>query len=863
MKTQLKKISLSFGLIVARLLARLLKYSLVFVAAVALFIVLFVGAFFATPEFYLPTTQLRNAIHKYAPESVDLAFADFEVKIVRPKDLFFSKTISVYAKAFCVRYEGEAVNACFDEISLGLTGGWSGPREADQPWYMPSLNTIDPIRMLDGVVTVDLPKLPPSDPNEPKSDFDAIDFLRRKILPVWKLDGSLVQLDPLTIITGPGAGFLARFHLTTGDDGDTLRAALSEFRALDSQLNANALIRLTRPQDWIGSPTPVNQPEVKQAWKLWANGVVNLNRTQSIRLDADSSIFDWKTLDFRIGTKWKGISALREARLDGSLKQPILNSRFSLKMGSYGAGVRALDFANCALSADLEKKIGGLACGPQTVRLQLTERSLIRDPKFFTLHPSFEIKATNLNFGDTKSADFEVALRLAHMNFATIETVGRGQVSQGPGDAPLRYGVEGNLAVGVSKLQRIVKLFDRTPFEVPAPFNVLDGQVKLEADVQYNQDGGGVQYRAGTLLDSEYQSVHLRLDGKTDLRRVAGELTPWTQAELAIDSLRLSVPRYDILAKPPAFAPDGRFGPIAPGAFKDPPVLPKTAETKPMNLRFRTYTTSPDSIQLATNLTKAPIPVALDVTYEQKATSQVPDDLPPLPLKMRGPATDGIRLSETRAKIERPKQQVQTPVQATVKAPAVTGWVNVGQTPVELFRREATVQQVRVDLLADGNQRLNGLVQINYLDYDINVLLLGTTSQPAVKLTSDPPLSDAHILGLLLYGRAPSELSTDEESSVGSVRAAMANATLGISSLYLLASTPIESVGYDPVRDVVTAKVGLGGGASLELGGNTETAAAGFNKRLSKEFVFRSEVESLGVSGQKTISALIEWVKRF
>ena len=133
---------------------------------------------------------------------------------------------------------------------------------------------------------------------------------------------------------------------------------LLEFRMLNSPLNAQAIVRVTRPEDWSGQKAPAGQPEAKRAWKVWANGTVHLDRKKQIALLADTTIYDWKTLDFRAGTKWKGIPALRELRLDGALNDSIVDSRLSLKMGAAGSQVKALDFADCAVQADLDKRQG-------------------------------------------------------------------------------------------------------------------------------------------------------------------------------------------------------------------------------------------------------------------------------------------------------------------------------------------------------------------------------------------------------------------------------------------------------------------------------------------------------------------------
>jgi hypothetical protein len=168
-----------------------------------------------------------------------------------------------------------------------------------------------------------------------------------------------------------------------------------------------------------------------------------------------------------------------------------------------------------------------------------------------------------------------------------------------------------------------------------------------------------------------------------------------------------------------------------------------------------------------------------------------------------------------------------------------------------------------LDLRKSGAQVVDGKLAVSYLEYDIDIELVGEVREPEIRLSSMPPLERNQIISVLIFGRPLSDLDEDEKQSVGNLNAAFAEAALGISSLYLLASTPIESVGYDPDRELVTANVGLGGGASLELGAGGAGSSVGIRKRLSREFIFRSEVERLGSTSKQTVSALIEWVKRF
>lgn len=71
---------------------------------------------------------------------------------------------------------------------------------------------------------------------------------------------------------------------------------------------------------------------------------------------------------------------------------------------------------------------------------------------------------------------------------------------------------------------------------------------------------------------------------------------------------------------------------------------------------------------------------------------------------------------------------------------------------------------------------------------------------------------------MLLFGRKLDALDAGQAASVGSTGAAVADGAVTLASMYLLASTPVESVGYNPVTRVSTAKIRLADGTSLNVG---------------------------------------------
>ena len=831
------------------------KFAFALVVSLLILVVAAAGFFFWKPEFRIGEKQIRSLAERFVPGTLALNFDEFEILIQRPEGLPFSKRVSLQARNLCVRYEGEAVRSCIGEAGLALTGGWSGKLREDETWFMPRLLEIEPVSLLSADVNVDLPKFP-EDKEEPKeeSSFDVVAFLRKQILPKWRIDGSRIDLDNLKIVTaredGQELGYQARFDLYAEDQAETVRAIFHQVRSLAGDFDMHGRVRLIRPDGELAELLEDKGPNQtgRRIWKVYSDAWVDLPEKRSVKVLADADIENFRTLDFRVGTKFRGIAALREARVEGALRNDDLDGRFSLKVGSAGTQVRALDFVNCDVDANLAQKVGGIKCGPQTVRLIATEQEFLQNPRFFTFAPEFDLRITRVEFGDDKAADFTFDMALKHMGFLAAKTHIDGQVLK-PLEGDLRYSIKGDLDLEANPFRDVVKLLAPTRFAVPAPLNVLNGRVGLGVRADLSEARGELLYQLKTDLESPHQVIRLTLDGDTDFEKKGSRLVPSTDMLLNIARFQISAPRFDLRA-PPRLQPDSRFGPIdVSKGTRDP------EPTAPMDFRLRIKTAEPEAIKIATNLTKGPIPLTLDLLYDDRKR---PEPRVELKDSARGPAS--IRTGEVHVIADTEKEKEKE----ALDKPAVTGTIIVGRTPIDLFRRNAVIQKVRLDLLKDGQQKINGDIAVNYLDYQIQMLVLGETKDPVIKFQSDPPLEKDEIIAVLLFGRPLQELGDEEKSSVGSLNAAFADAALGVSSMYLLASTPVESVGYDPQRGLVTAKVGLGGGTSLELGGGADSASAvGIQKRLSKEFVFRSDVEKLGASGKRTVSALVEWVKRF
>lgn len=294
--------------------------------------------------------------------------------------------------------------------------------------------------------------------------------------------------------------------------------------------------------------------------------------------------------------------------------------------------------------------------------------------------------------------------------------------------------------------------------------------------------------------------------GKLDF--IAGEGTR-LEADLNLSEVALDLPPLSIEKIPPIF-PDSRI--LASDRDR------KTAadDESTFLYRFRIKTAGARSLVLSTNFAKAPVPVELDLTLQ----SYKP----------------------------------------------MSGEIKFGGAPLEVFRRNAALQSATLNFPGtDLPPTLKADLKVRYAEYTVFVHFFGTTERPDFFLTSDPPLSEQDALSVLLFGRTASEIDSSESESLAGTRAAIANRAIGLASMYLLATTPIESVGYDPVANTVSTRVRLRDGTTLSVKSGTRgVAGLGIKQSLGGPWSIRTEIENLEQQQtERSASAVLEWSKRY
>lgn len=360
----------------------------------------------------------------------------------------------------------------------------------------------------------------------------------------------------------------------------------------------------------------------------------------------------------------------------------------------------------------------------------------------------------------------------------------------------------------------LVRFFDGTEYAVPAPLNALDGTVEIAAGFagRAGDERQTVEFSAKTELASAKQALITALKGTAVSRRDAVPALK-VEVDVGLKRIVLQLPYLEI---------KGASAPMADRRIKtgepkrDAAVDAARAGTaaKPasaVDYDVRVHTETP--IVLSSNLIRSPVPISLSL-------------------------------------FARPE--------------GLSGTVRVESFDMEVFRQNARIDHITLTPAPKGAETaLDGKIIYKRNDVTVNILLLGTTAKPTVVFESDPPMTQNELVALVLYGKMPNELDSDQKASAGNATAAMTNGAFGLASLYLFASTPVDSVGYDAATQSYQVKFKLPGGATLAVGSNLqESKTLSLRKRLARHWELQTEAGNASGEGS-AITTFLQWFQRY
>lgn len=357
-------------------------------------------------------------------------------------------------------------------------------------------------------------------------------------------------------------------------------------------------------------------------------------------------------------------------------------------------------------------------------------------------------------------------------------------------------------SVEVTKLKSTVENLARPPYNIlPAPLNVMEGTLKIGVITEKYVEKDSVLFKIKTELDMT--------SSKQDLKLTVNSEVPYLLKEkvigpvilgLELNKVKILLPTLAKNSLPPQLIPDSRFknSTVVVRENKNQQILPSKVKKSPVKkgveVDMRLQALGEKALHINTNL--------LDQT---------------------------LRLNFD---LEIHNGEVQK------------GWIQTLPLTTSIFKRKIFIPSLRIVFDAPLEPQIIAKIEFHLPEYTITIELEGPTSRPRQAFSSQPPLPLDDIYAVLLFGRPLSGLDADDKTAAQKSNQLISQGVLSLAVLYYFAGSPIESIGYDPESNEISAQIGLGDKNSLRVeGSGSGLNSAGVRRALGKGWYVDSSVQ--------------------
>ncbi|PIR17564.1 MAG: hypothetical protein COV46_03605 [Deltaproteobacteria bacterium CG11_big_fil_rev_8_21_14_0_20_49_13] len=377
-------------------------------------------------------------------------------------------------------------------------------------------------------------------------------------------------------------------------------------------------------------------------------------------------------------------------------------------------------------------------------------------------------------------------------------------------DLPKSMKISGKSDLDFKILQfaRLVDILENSPFSIPAPFNIMAGEVDIgiRGEIPSFEELSYFPMTLTTRLEGPQEKIYLDATGKATFRLDGKDLSA-SKVEMELVLTKVEFPLPDIqLASLPQLAPDKRI--------KESPEDKKPEKELPVDYLLSVLTPEESPVKISSNMAKEPVPIGINIRGDKEG---------------------------------------------------FTGKVNINNFTLKLFRSEARIKKINFDIKQPAEQStVSAEISLKASEYEIIIKMVGLLSRPTIWFESNPPLSEEDIVSVLLYGEPYDELDSEMSGSVGNMRAATANKAMAFTTFIILASTPIQSIIYDPATKQITARIRLDDKTSLSVGSSGEgKKGVGIRRRLGKGWIVRTSFDKNNYDGTTSVATFVEWHQRY
>jgi hypothetical protein len=716
---------------------------------------------------------------------------------------FFEKEVTLKATGFCFHQVDNGMRVCTKKSALKFAAHISY-REVTLTEVGPA--TIEGAGFVWKEMTV--PGLKTPETTVPKKDQSVLpENLMLFNAPAWLRSAELkaVDLDVLHVeIETSGQRWNGAGHISGATEGKGSRWTLVT-KASSNGKKENYEIK--------GN---INFVSHESRWEGPWEGQVSLagQTEKQVKTSVEGKLFQTpEAHHYGVNLKLFYVAGKREVdtELRANFDRTALHSVLNGSIKNPAEKIANVTWRECKIESRLDRIEASMDC-PLTAKVKLprdAEPLYHRNAEQLKAVLGIDIKSASPR--PAQKSPVDVNLTLAVEPLLTPIREGKGVIRlEASGDLinfPQGWKVQSKTSVEIKKFEKVVQLLANSPYAIPEPVNSLTGALELEVSALGELPPVSFQLPISfkSRLRSATQVISIDGTGQMDLNPNNDARSNKLKMKIVLEDVRMVLP-YLSLAAPPRLYPDSR---IKVGK----PERKVAAKTKSLDYEIEIDTVEGHPLTLKSNLAKKDIPVIMH-----------------------------LKLSPDRTR----------------------GTVRIVKFPVELFHRVASVDYFNLKMGDKINaSEIEGQVSVDYTDYKVSILISGQADKPVFKFISDPPLAEDQVIAILLFGKTMNNLTGQSIQDVGQARAAAASSAISLGSMYLLASTPIQSIGYDPSTNVFTAKISLADGTSLSIGNddpnNANQQSIGLKEYLGSHWWINSAVNSAFDPAKRKVESFLEW----
>ncbi len=734
-------------------------------------------------------------------EDMDIKITYDDLKIEVSSDDSFNKTLNLIAANFCVAYKAE-INTCFGALEAQAKINLLG-----RPVV---LTEVGPIIAQDGLIAIKQVEDKRIEDEEPFDWRTIKDFIRHTKIRPLVVDRTTVKMTDLA-----GKVSEANFDLkTTQLDGSTV-----ELMTLINGKGSFPIRRLAltgkavdRGADLL--PNVDINFDASTPSGLRANAVFSLTASD----DAPDQRSTLKIVGNLLKDKTQlAIKATGSASFDALLLDLTLNGQ------GLAEGLRKATIDRCIIDTTAKNDYTTFAVQIPRCRISLVRNLIEKETELPVEFPkTLEGKFTanlNIDVGEeikftNSSGRFDLLPLindLYKMSGGLDFTLNGALGSEKTPDLSLKI----DSIIELDRFEKLVKHLENSNYSIPAPLNTLAGKASCEVKgvVNLAAETISVPHACSINFRGDQQALVVEESGVFRVQFVEGGVAPDLQSNVVLREITMFLPDFRVTDPVPKMTTDKRFIDQELEEYVEEK-KEELASSKPPFSYAITVRTAEKPILIHTPSLKTVVPIKIDIAL------------------------------------------------ASDKRPI--GAVNISRFDVKILNKSLIIDHVTVNLANTGPNTIDAKALIERSEFDVIVNVYGNLEKPKVEITSDPLRADSDLMSSLMYGGSFNDLDSSQQKSVAETRAAMTDGAIGLISMFYLATTPIESVGYNPHTQQFRAEVKLGTGASLQVGSNFEgQSELGIRKRLRGNWFFEtyaiSEEERSGTKGV----AMLKWANRY